>query len=297
LPGGTCKVIGQACANGSDCCSTNCQGGFCAKAYYCQATGDVCGSDEECCGHVCSADNDGGVGRCITVTGGGGGGCTRRVGSRGGNCCSRTCVDPGSGDGLPRRRGCRLTAPGAPTTRAAAEAAQTPTAPWNAGAPTPAAVPPALRRGTACNPVSNICEPVLPDGSINALAELLQRASVGKDVCKLVAQASRGASAAVRPSVRPGTGEAPAASLPVSSASSRTSAAAGRPACPGPTAGWSAPLPAAPRWGGLHLVDRMLFGYRVPRDLERRQRQPKPRATRDSRCRRSIGFASQRHHV
>ena len=55
--------------------STNGQGGYCARAYSCQAVDDICRSNDECCGHACSANNDGGVGRCASVSGGGGGGC------------------------------------------------------------------------------------------------------------------------------------------------------------------------------------------------------------------------------
>jgi len=185
LPGGSCKVLGQACANGSDCCSTNCQGGACAKAYYCQATSDICRANDECCGHVCSANNDGGVGRCIAVTGGGGGGCIQEGNpcSDGSNCCSRICFDPGSGATvcLPAE-GCRLTGTWCPDTQSCCGGGTNPngSVTCNDGR---------CDHGNACNPVGNICGAnVLPDGGhINAPQDCCDNAPTGpgKDVCKL----------------------------------------------------------------------------------------------------------------
>jgi hypothetical protein len=183
LPGGTCKVIGQGCAADPECCSTNCQSGVCSKAYYCQATGDICRANDECCGHVCSANNDGGVGRCIEVTGGGGGGCTQEGNpcSGGSTCCSRICFDPGSGANvcLPAE-GCRLTGTWCPDTQSCCGGGTNPNG-------SVMCTEGRCDNGQSCNPVGNICgAPVLPDGGkINASENCCNSFASGKDVCKL----------------------------------------------------------------------------------------------------------------
>jgi len=159
---GTCKVIGQACASAADCCSTNCQGGVCVRAYSCQANGDICLRDSDCCGNACSA-NDGGAGNCLQINGGGGGGCLQDGNpcSGGTNCCSRTCVNPGSGTTVCQPvDGCRLTGDFCLSTSACCGGGPNPngTVQCNGGR---------CDNGQACNGVGNICgSATLPDGGI-----------------------------------------------------------------------------------------------------------------------------------
>jgi hypothetical protein len=86
--------------------------GACAPAYNCQANGDVCSKDADCCGNACSV-NDGGAGYCMFVRGGASGGCLQDGNpcpNGGENCCSRTCVDLGSGAPVcAPATGCRVT--------------------------------------------------------------------------------------------------------------------------------------------------------------------------------------------
>ena len=197
LPGGSCKVVGQSCSTGSECCSTNCQSGFCAKAYSCQSVGDVCRSNDECCGHACTANNDGGVGRCASVSGGGGGGCDQagEPCSGGSTCCSRICIDPGSGvDVCQAAEGCRLTGTWCTDDQSCCGGGTNPNGSVDCrGADAGAGLTGRCDEGNACNPVGNICgAPVLPDGgSINAPQSCCdghwngQNTVPGSDVCKL----------------------------------------------------------------------------------------------------------------
>ncbi len=159
---------------GSQCCSTNCSGGFCARAYSCQATDDICSSNAACCSNLCSV-NDGGVGRC-NVTGG----CTQDGNpcSGGSNCCSRLCADLGSGAKvcLPAS-GCRLTGNTCDTAQECCGGGTNPNG-------SVACTGSRCDNGTACNPVGNICgAKVLPDGgSINASQNCCNGL---KEVCKL----------------------------------------------------------------------------------------------------------------
>ena len=171
--GGSCKVLGQACSadgGSGECCSTLCKGGVCSKAYYCQANGDVCYANSECCGGVCSGSG-GMAGRCQEITGSGGGGCIQQGNpcSGGSNCCSRVCFDPGSGATvcLPAG-GCRLTGTSCTSDNACCGGGVNPN-----GSVTCAGQVSGVGRcdnGQACNPVGNICgAPVLADGGkINA---------------------------------------------------------------------------------------------------------------------------------
>ena len=190
LAGGTCKVVGQSCGAGSECCSTNCQSGFCAKAYYCQPVGDVCRSNDECCGHACTANNDGGVGRCASVTGSGGTTNCDQAGepcSGGSNCCSRMCIDPGSGVTVcEAAEGCRLTGTWCTDDQSCCGGGTNPNGSVIcAGAD--AGTTGRCDNGQSCNPTGNICgAPVLPDGGhINASQNCCNTFSAGKDVCKL----------------------------------------------------------------------------------------------------------------
>ena len=181
---------GQSCGSGSECCSTNCQSGFCAKAYYCQPVGDVCRSNDECCGQSCSANGDGGVGRCAQPSvGGGTTGCDQagEPCSGGSNCCSRMCIDPGSGTTVcEAAEGCRLTGTWCTDDQACCGGGSNPNGSVHCeGAD--AGVVGLCDNGTSCNPTGNICgAPVLPDGGhINASQNCCNTFSAGKDVSAL----------------------------------------------------------------------------------------------------------------
>jgi len=167
IPGQTCGVIGQACTSGTGCCSTNCQGGVCVRAYSCQANGDICLQNSDCCGNVCSAAG-GGAGVCLAISGGGGGGCTQDGNpcSSGTGCCSRVCVDPGSGATVCQPvDGCRLTGDFCLSTNACCGGGVNPNG-------TVQCRPDAVGsgrcdNGQACNGVGNICgAPHLLDGGV-----------------------------------------------------------------------------------------------------------------------------------
>jgi hypothetical protein len=198
LPGGSCKVLGQSCSTGTECCSTNCQSGFCSKAYSCQPVGDICRSNDECCGHACTA-NDGGVGRCASVSGGGGGGCDQagEPCNGGTNCCSRICIDPGSGVTVCQAaEGCRLTGTWCTEEQSCCGGGTNPNGTVQCrGADAGSMTTGRCDEGNACNPVGNICGKAhLPDGgilSINAPESCCnghwngQNTVPGDDVCKL----------------------------------------------------------------------------------------------------------------
>jgi hypothetical protein len=173
LPGGSCKVLGQSCGSGAECCSTNCQGGVCTKAYYCQASGDICTSNDQCCGHDCSS-TDGGAGRCVALAGGGAGGCVQGgepCPTGGSNCCSRICFDPGSGvDVCLPAEGCRLTGTWCSSDQSCCGGGTNPNGSVTcSGLDVDAGITGRCDQGQACNPAGNICgAQVLPDGGINA---------------------------------------------------------------------------------------------------------------------------------
>ncbi len=113
----TCKTIGELCPNGdADCCSQNCVNGKCARAYTCQADGDLCSFNGDCCGNTCKDASGtvltaptGVVGRCVDPSGG----CIQDgnpCALSGGKCCTGLCRDPGSGAAvcIPAT-GCRVT--------------------------------------------------------------------------------------------------------------------------------------------------------------------------------------------
>ncbi len=188
-PGGdSCSTLGEVCTNtgtiaGGDCCSTNCQGGVCVRAYSCQANGDVCFRDADCCGNFCS-QNDGQPGRCQFITGGGGGGCIQGGNpcpNGGTNCCSRICVDLGTGAAVCQvAGGCVLTGEFCASDQECCGGGTNP----NGSVDCNSAPRGRCDNGQSCNPVGNICgAPVLPGGgSINAS----QNCCDGKkEVCKL----------------------------------------------------------------------------------------------------------------
>ena len=183
IPGspGTCNVLGQACNSPAACCSTNCQGGVCVRAYSCQANGDLCLRDSDCCGNVCSA-NDGGAGYCVTVTGGGGGGCTEDGNpcSGGTNCCSRTCVDPGSGAMVCQPvDGCRLTGDFCLSTNACCGGGPNPNG-------TVMCATGRCNNGQACNGAGNICGSArLPDGGTLTINAPQDCCDGHRTVCKI----------------------------------------------------------------------------------------------------------------
>src|SRR5262249_17254012 len=183
----SCNVLGQSCSSGSQCCSTNCQSGFCSKAYSCQPVGDICRSNDECCGHACTA-TDGGVGRCASVTGGGGGGCDQagEPCTGGTNCCSRTCIDPGSGATVCQEaEGCRITGVWCTDDQSCCGGGTNPNGTVQCrGADAGSMTTGRCDQGNACVAVGTICgAPVLPDGgSVNAQQDCCDG---HKDVCKL----------------------------------------------------------------------------------------------------------------
>ena len=168
IPGQTCGIIGQACTSGANCCSTNCQGGVCVRAYSCQANGDICFRNTDCCGNVCSV-TDGGPGVCLAISGGGGGGCNQDGNpcSGGTTCCSRVCVDPGSGATVCQPvDGCRLTGDFCLSTNACCGGGINP----NGTVQCRTDIVLGSGRcdnGNACNGVGNICgSPHLLDGGV-----------------------------------------------------------------------------------------------------------------------------------
>ncbi|MFT3838278.1 MAG: hypothetical protein QM723_14945 [Myxococcaceae bacterium] len=162
-----------------ECCSTNCQGGFCAPAFTCQAYGDICNGNSDCCSGRCSV-TDGGPGACENLSGGGGGGCIQDGNpcSGGSNCCSRICLDPGAGATvcLPAT-GCRLTGDSCADTLQCCGNGTNGNVQCDQGTGR-------CDNGQACNGTGNICgAPVLPDGGkINASQDCCDGM---KDVCKL----------------------------------------------------------------------------------------------------------------
>jgi hypothetical protein len=183
-PGGeTCGTIGETCTSTAGCCSTNCRSGLCAPAFSCQADGDICRGNSDCCGNVCSATSPSTPGRCERVTGGGAGGCTQ-----GGNpcesgtgCCSRICIDLGSGAKVCQiAGGCRLTGTSCTDDQSCCGGGSNP----NGSVVCEGAPNGRCDNGQSCNPVGNICgAPVLPSGgSINASQNCCDGR---KEVCKL----------------------------------------------------------------------------------------------------------------
>jgi hypothetical protein len=104
----TCKTLGEVCAAGVECCSTNCQGGTCVAAYTCHATGDLCTRTEDCCSGLCIGATGSQPGRCDQPDGG----CTQDgiPCENDSNCCTRSCKDMGSGVKVCQPAGgCRMT--------------------------------------------------------------------------------------------------------------------------------------------------------------------------------------------
>jgi hypothetical protein len=109
-----CKTLGNACANGSECCSLFCVGGVCGQPSFCVQNGDVCVNPTDCCGGICNiapgmtkgtcASPPTGASNCGLVDGELCGGTTADGGaaladggipSCGGACCSRLCAPYG----------------------------------------------------------------------------------------------------------------------------------------------------------------------------------------------------------
>jgi hypothetical protein len=183
-PGGdTCKTLGETCTSTGACCSTNCQGGVCVRAFSCQANGDICRQNSECCGNVCSSTVGGTPGRCQNVSGGGAGGCTQDGNpcSGGSNCCTRICIDLGTGATVCQiASGCRLTGDYCSSDQTCCGGGTNP----NGSVVCGGAPNGRCDNGQSCNPAGNICGArVLPDGgSVNAS----QNCCDGRqEVCKL----------------------------------------------------------------------------------------------------------------
>ncbi|HEX8823723.1 MAG TPA: hypothetical protein VF794_27625 [Archangium sp.] len=175
----TCKVLGQSCSNADNCCSQNCQNGLCARAYICNANGDICTRDGECCGNACTA-TDGGVGRCETITGGGGGGCTQDGNpcTGGSGCCSRTCVDLGYGTTVCQPvGGCKLTGNYCTNNGICCGSIEPSNVTCDEGR---------CDNGTSCNGTGNICgEGKLPDGGVLKINASQNCCDGQKAVCKV----------------------------------------------------------------------------------------------------------------
>jgi hypothetical protein len=117
LGGATCKTLGERCTGALQCCSKNCQGlvdadnpGWCAPAYSCNATGDICYREEDCCSGICKKTDGAAAsdpGRCETSPGG----CTQDgiPCDNDSNCCTRRCLDLGGGKVCQPSGGCRMT--------------------------------------------------------------------------------------------------------------------------------------------------------------------------------------------
>jgi hypothetical protein len=109
--GDSCKTLYESCSSGPECCSENCVGGKCVRAYTCNAYDDICYRGEDCCSGLCNTTASF-PGRCTKLTGGAAGSCdqggTPCTGSS--NCCSGRCADLGSGVTVCQPSGgCRMT--------------------------------------------------------------------------------------------------------------------------------------------------------------------------------------------
>ena len=98
--GGLCTSLGNSCANGdastvsNTCCSENCQNGVCVRTSGCQASGDVCYRNGDCCTGVCNIASGAIAGFCTSPNTPGVGGCgvDGQPCNGAADCCSRECV-------------------------------------------------------------------------------------------------------------------------------------------------------------------------------------------------------------
>ncbi|MGB8930647.1 MAG: hypothetical protein WCC48_05285 [Anaeromyxobacteraceae bacterium] len=156
----TCKTLGESCAVGTDCCSTNCKSGTCTAAYNCNASGDICYKGTDCCSGTCDLSNTSSLaGRCVRPNGGciqDGNPCSGSTG-----CCTRLCADPGSGVTVCMPAGgCRMTGDFCDSTGACCGGypdTMDPTG-YNIECKSSVSDPtPRCNNGGSCNPPGNIC--------------------------------------------------------------------------------------------------------------------------------------------
>src|SRR5580704_16584291 len=54
----TCQADGDPCDVDDDCCNFACAGGTCASTQTCTEDNDPCSADSECCSQVCASDGN-----------------------------------------------------------------------------------------------------------------------------------------------------------------------------------------------------------------------------------------------
>ncbi len=118
--GGSCTVVGAACAAAGDCCSNSCvdSGGVacgaaggcsCAPRAACSAGGATCTADADCCNNLCDRPGGAASGTCAALSACATAGEPCSTEGLSGSCCSTVCLDT-TGDG-PRCQflgGCRV---------------------------------------------------------------------------------------------------------------------------------------------------------------------------------------------
>jgi hypothetical protein len=95
-----CHTLGNACGTGdagsgsNDCCSQNCENNVCVRAAGCQATGDVCYRNGDCCAGACNIATGAAAGVCVNPNTPGVGNCGVDGQPCNGaqDCCSALCV-------------------------------------------------------------------------------------------------------------------------------------------------------------------------------------------------------------
>ena len=141
--------------------------GWCAPAYSCNATGDVCYRPEDCCSGLCTATG-GQPGRCGDAPGG----CTQDgvPCENATNCCTRLCQDQGSGTKVCQPAGgCRMTGNYCDSTDACCRLP---------GDRVQCEADHTCNNGVACNPPGNIC------GASTDVNASQNCCNGKKDVCK-----------------------------------------------------------------------------------------------------------------
>jgi hypothetical protein len=85
-PIGSCRMAGESCEGGTDCCTLRCEGGECS-AEQCISDGEACASNAECCGGQCIDDTCQALNPDCSTAG--------NVCNDGSDCCSQVCGDDG----------------------------------------------------------------------------------------------------------------------------------------------------------------------------------------------------------
>lgn len=83
-PRQACRADGASCQDGSDCCSSRCQGGVCLAAGTCAGPGTTCTTRDQCCSGRCEPSGTKRV--CLNYCLADGASCTTP-----GDCCSLAC--------------------------------------------------------------------------------------------------------------------------------------------------------------------------------------------------------------